>query len=289
MKILVIGAKGQVGSEICALARLRKHTVVEAGRGALFIPEISGSSYAVESCLKETKPDFVFNCAAEHRLLECEQRSQNAYMVNAFSQLDLVKYCASAGSSLVYISTDYVFPGDEGEYGTSDPTRPLNIYGLTKQLGERIVLGYPKGYVARLSHVYGHTPSKTKGPNMVDRMVASLLNNGKIEIKVVESFISMVYAKDAARMLLGLTPLKPGIYHCVNKGSTTPSLVAEDICKLLGTSKEAISEFDATPEDLIVPRPLNATLLPSVELDGLNRPILDALREYLADCGYCPY
>lgn len=292
LKVMVIGARGQVGSEICALARLRKYTVVEAGRGTSVIPEISNNPYVIEQCIREHAPNFVFNCAAEHRLLECEQKIQTAYMVNSFSQLDLVKHCATAGASLVYLSTDYVFPGvpgDEGEYRPSDPTRPVNVYGMTKQLGERIVLGYPKGYVARLSHVYGHAQSRTKGASMVDRMVSGLKNKAKIEINASETAISMTYAKDAARMLLGIMSLAPGIYHCVNKGSTTPRMVAEDICSLLNAPKSSVVDSELVPEGPAVPRPVNATLLPSVELDGLNRPILDALREYLADCGHCPY
>lgn len=289
MKVLIIGGGGQVGTDLRDLCRLRGYEVRTFGPQGCDAQGYIGT----DKCRQEVgnwKPDVVYNCAALHDVAKCEKDYQDAFKVNAFDQKDLVQTLAGLQSKakVVYVSTDYVFPGNlPRQYSAEHHPRPVNIYGMSKALGEYFTLKDPGGYVARLSYVYGHKPSKQKGgSNLVDKLLKQIKEYTPGQaIEVTKGIqISTVSSKDAARMLLALPEQSPRVYHCVNQGWTDLKQLALTVAVLVG--KEAgLEVVEKDPEECVFKRPMMTALVPNVETRGWP----EALREYLSEKGEVPY
>ena len=130
MPVMIIGAKGQLGSALCSV--FPDVEVIKADRddSGCVIDICDGK--AVLQCITELKPDVVFNTAAEHELRTCEAHPDRTFSVNASGAMWVAQACAAAGARLVHISTDYVFGGDSASlpapYTEADPPLPLNMY-----------------------------------------------------------------------------------------------------------------------------------------------------------------
>ncbi|KAL2430076.1 Methionine adenosyltransferase 2 subunit beta [Exophiala dermatitidis] len=97
---------------------------------------------AVERLFDEVKPQVVVHCAADRQPDSCTKNPEGAYRLNVTATQHIATAAARHGSFLIYISTDYVFPGKSGEapYKATDEPNPTNIYGRTKWEGEKVVL-----------------------------------------------------------------------------------------------------------------------------------------------------
>lgn len=109
--------------------------------------------------LERYSPDVVVHAAALGDVDKCEEDPALCHRINAVATREIAKWCAKRGAKLVYLSTDYVFPGDRGFYREEDPPRPVNYYGLTKLLGEEAVLA-AGGAVVRVAWIYGFGPGR---------------------------------------------------------------------------------------------------------------------------------
>jgi dTDP-4-dehydrorhamnose reductase len=167
MKIVIIGANGQLGSELCEQLS-DGHTVIGLTHADIEITNIDN----VKSVFSEIKPEIVLNTAAYHNLPECEKNPDISFQVNAIGALNLAKITSDIGSVLVHYSTDYVFDGEKREpYIEKDLTNPLNIYAMTKLNGEILIKNYCTRYfIIRISGIYGETVCRAKGGNFITTM-----------------------------------------------------------------------------------------------------------------------
>ncbi len=156
MKIVVIGANGQLGSDVVAAF---------AGRGDDVSPLTHADAElvnldSVSKCLKELQPQLVVNAAAMHHVERCEQEPEKAFAVNALGSRNLALATRELDAVLLHVSTDYVFDGSKRlPYEEQDAPRPLNVYGITKLSGEYFVRSTnPKHFVLRTSGLYGKNP-----------------------------------------------------------------------------------------------------------------------------------
>ena len=110
-----------------------------------------------------TKFDYVINCTAIHDLNFSEKNKDLSYLINADVPEKLAKYCEHNNSNLIHFSTDYVFDGNKKnsiEYTEQDSVRPLNIYGLSKVMGEKKIKSiFENYYILRISTLFGLTPT----------------------------------------------------------------------------------------------------------------------------------
>lgn len=134
--LLVTGAQGQVGREVCAQAPGFGWRVAALGHGALDItrgPEVT-------ACLARLRPGLVINAAAYTAVDRAESEPEHAFAVNGTAPGHLAQGCAGLGIPLFHLSTDYVFDGPSARpWRETDPVHPLGVYGRSKWAGEEAV------------------------------------------------------------------------------------------------------------------------------------------------------
>lgn len=136
MKILVLGAGGQVGRELCRYSWSAEMRLIAPGRSRLDItwPE------AVAAAIEGERPDIVVNAAAYTAVDRAENEPDAAWAANCAGPASVAAACRDAGAALIHISTDYVFDGtDDNPYREDAPVNPLGVYGASKEAGERVV------------------------------------------------------------------------------------------------------------------------------------------------------
>ncbi len=240
MKILLIGRNGQVGAEIEREALVKKIEVVALGREDLDIAD----GAKVEEVIAETKPSVIINASAYHVVPDCELYPDKAFMINAVALKRLADVCDKEDIQLIHYSTDYVFDGLKGEqYLENDVPHPLQVYGISKDAGEKVVLQYCKrGVVIRTCGVFGgQMGSRSKKGNFVLTILKQ--TEGKKEMEVSsEQIVSPSYAVDIAKATLQLLQKKDiqGIYHIVNEGYCSWADLAQEIVRVHGGKTKII-------------------------------------------------
>ena len=176
MKVLVTGANGMLGQDLCPILEDNGYEVVETDVNTLDITNIE----QVKTVLNKEKPDIVVHCAAYTNVDKAEEDLKTAELINVTGTENVAEICGKSGITLIYISTDYVFDGTKNSpYTPEDMPNPINNYGITKYEGEEAVRSLcEKYYVARTSWLYGH-----HGKNFVETMLKLADNN---EVNVVD-------------------------------------------------------------------------------------------------------
>jgi len=161
MKVAVIGANGQLGSDAVAAFRANGDEVFPLTHEEIELQDIG----SVLTCLEGLRPQVVVNTAAMHHVENCERDPQKAFAVNGLGTRNLALVARDLGAVLMHVSTDYVFDGAKGSsYDESDAPNPLNVYGNTKLCGEYFVRStLDKHFVLRTSAIYGRSPCRAKG------------------------------------------------------------------------------------------------------------------------------
>lgn len=216
--IAVTGKNGQLGWELLQLQKLysNKFDFVFTDRQSfdLFQPE------TILSFFKKYQPQYFINCAAYTAVDKAEIEKEIALKINAQSVGIIATECAKINCTFLTISTDYVFDGNGIKpYKAEEPTNPLNYYGYTKWLGEKLALENCKhSIIIRTSWVYS-----SHGNNFVKTILR--LMKEREEIKVVSDQTGCpTYAADLAAAILQIIEQlntgnkKYGIYQFSNAG-----------------------------------------------------------------------
>ncbi|NLO63164.1 MAG: dTDP-4-dehydrorhamnose reductase [Clostridiaceae bacterium] len=275
-RVLVTGAKGQLGSDVvralvdrgveCLGADLADFDITDAGRTMAFI-----KSYA---------PTAVVHCAAYTAVDKAEDEPEICERINATGTANIAAACRETGASMIYISTDYVFPGTgDTAYETDDPTGALSVYGRTKRMGEEAVLQTLKRlFIVRVSWVFG-----PNGNNFVNTMLR--LGSEREELRVVGDQIgSPTYTRDLSELLCEmLRSDRYGIYHATNEGICSWAGFARAIMERAGLPCQIVPiRSEEYPTKAV--RPKNSRLSKKSLTDNgfrLLPPWEDALGRYL--------
>ena len=157
MRILLTGAGGQLGQELCNSVPPGLE-LIATGRKQLDLADAKACRAAVE----QHRPDWVLNAGAYTAVDKAESEPELAQAVNAGAPLAFAEALAESGGRLLQVSTDFVFNGQQGHpYQPTQLRQPLGIYGATKAAGEEAVeavLGCGAAGAAtilRTSWVYG--------------------------------------------------------------------------------------------------------------------------------------
>ena len=278
MKVLVTGYAGQLGWDTVHLLEARG---IEC-RGVDQQDFDLTDGEAVKAYIRSYHPTAIVHCAAYTNVDKAESQPEICAAVNGMGTVNIVRAALSVGAKIVFISTDYVFPGTGSEpWKTDDPYGPLNVYGMSKVQGEDAVRSLmTRSFILRTSWVYGKN-----GRNFVRTMLR--LGREKSEIRVVDDQVgSPTYTRDLARVICDLLPTdKYGIYHVRNEGFMSWCDFAKMImlksglpCRVLPVSS---SEYPAPAK-----RPLNSRLDGSALAAAGIEPmpsVENALDRYLAE------
>ena len=279
MKVVVTGARGMLGSEVCEALASRYEV-----RGVDIEDFDLTDAAAVRAALSGERPSLVIHCAAWTDVDGCERDPERAFRQNARGSWNLAAACAEVGAGVVYISTDFVFDGEKGEaYTEFDLPNPLNAYGASKLAGEKAVCRLAgSSYVVRSAWLFGH-----RGRNFVRAILEAARE--KEEIPVVSDQIgSPTYARDLAEAIVRLIvsgALTPGTYHLVNEGSCTWSELASETLRIAGLPAR-VRPIPSAQWRSPTRRPACSTLRSRwLELQGVAglRPWKEALASYLQD------
>jgi len=256
MKAVVIGAEGQLGTEICNVysdVELRRvnHSDLDVRDGA-----------CVRTYLGDLRPQVVINTAAMHNLPDCEEDPETAFAVNAIGAKNVAQACSEYGTRFVHVSTDYVF-GDNGSqpFVEDDLPNALNIYGTSKLAGEHLVAAHcTDSAIVRTGAIYGSAPCRAKsGKNFVGLMLHLATTRPEVKVKTDE-FITPTYTVPLARQIRLIAERgKPGIYHATCNGSCSWYDFAKAIFEETGTEANLLP---ATNDDFpsAIRRPLYSVL-----------------------------
>jgi dTDP-4-dehydrorhamnose reductase len=154
MRLLVTGAAGMLGLDVCDSASGAGHDVIAMSRAQLDITDAA----AVACAIADARPEAVVNCAAYTNVDRAEAEEQLAGAVNALGAGNVARAATSAGAWTIQISTDYVFDGSKRDpYVESDAVNPMSAYGRSKLAGELAVAGAaPASHtIVRSSWLYG--------------------------------------------------------------------------------------------------------------------------------------
>ncbi|KAJ5831781.1 hypothetical protein N7474_000092 [Penicillium riverlandense] len=170
--VLITGASGLLGRQVFNVFQRSSVLVVGQGFSRATPPTILKADLErtdeIKRILDEVKPHIVIHCAANKSPDLCDKNPEQARKVNVDATRCFAEECNSRGAFLIYISTDYVFPGIEGEapYEADAETRPPNLYGQLKRDGEQAVLEATRdtglGVVLRVPVLYGAARSNSE-------------------------------------------------------------------------------------------------------------------------------
>ena len=276
MKVLVTGAKGQLGYDV-----VKRLNVVGIENKGIDIDSCNLTDEAQTlKVLTVYQPDCVVHCAAYTDVERAESNAEECRRVNVGGTRSVARACKALDASMVYISTDYVFSGDGARaYEVDDPKAPLSIYGKTKYEGE-LAVGELVGkyFIVRTSWAFGRN-----GGNFVKTMLR--LGKEKERLSVVNDQIgSPTYTEDLARLLCDMVQTERyGVYHATNEGFCSWYVFAKAIMELAGLPCRIVpvstAEYGAG-----VQRPLNSRLSKCSLVESGFTPLPkweDALKRYL--------
>ncbi len=282
MKIAVIGANGQLGTDVVKTFTRNGDDVFSLTHSDIDVTSMD----SVSTRLKELRPDIVVNTAAMHHVENCERDPDKAFAVNGLGARNLSMVANDLDSVLMHVSTDYVFDGGkQSPYEETDAPNPLNVYGNTKLSGEHFVrTTTDKHFVLRTSAIYGKSPCRAKsGLNFIELMLKLARERG--EVRVVDSeVVTPTPTAEIAQQMLALARSDAyGLYHATAEGHGSWHEFAREIFALTKTSVNlqiaGPNEFPAK-----VPRPKYSVLENHrLKAHGLNlfKPWQEGLREYL--------
>ena len=280
MKVLVTGVTGQLGFDTVRVLRGRGVEIVGVTREQMSLDDPMRAGAFV----LETRPDAVIHCAAYTAVDRAEEEKELCRTVNAESTGTIAEACESVGATLVYISTDYVFPGTgENFYETDDEPGPCNAYGASKLAGETAVRDAMKSgrfFIVRTSWVFG-----VHGKNFI-RTILGLAKTRDALTVVDDQIGSPTYTADLAGLLSDMVGSeKYGIYHATNEGICSWAELAAETIRLRGLQTK-VTPVSSDMYPTKATRPKNSRLSKaSLDAGGLRRlpDWRDAVKRYLAE------
>ena len=279
MKILIVGCKGMLGSELMAVFSSFQAAYETIG---LDLPEIDITQ--PESCrnvIEGIRPDIVVNAAAYTRVDDCETQRDLAMSVNGAGAGNLATAAASVGALFIHYGTDYIFEGCNIEgYREDAIPNPASVYGKSKLLGEELVRrNSPEHMIIRISWLFG-----VNGANFIHTIVNAARKGNPLRV-VNDQRGSPTYAKDVAGLTLQMAKAGcRGTYHVTNGGNCTWYDLAVQVVAWVKIQDIPITPVTSSEYPRPAPRPTSSILIDTrLEREGIPRlrPWQDAAREYV--------
>jgi dTDP-4-dehydrorhamnose reductase len=269
MKIAVIGANGQLGSDVVRAFTSNGDDVYPLTHSDIELSDIDSIFHS----FRDIQPNVVVNTAAMHHVENCELKPEKAYAVNALGSRNLAIVARDTKCVLMHVSTDYVFDGAKlRPYDENDTPHPLNVYGNSKLAGEHFVRSVAeRHFILRTSALYGNAGCRAKGGlNFIHLMLK--LAKERNQLRVVDTeVVSPTSTAELARQMVALSRSDCyGLYHATAEGSCSWFEFAQTIFAMTGTKANLmVAGPDEFPTK--VPRPKYSVLENAgLKSNGLN-------------------
>ena len=253
MKILVVGAAGQLGAAM--VERLgRDHDVTGWTRAEVDLVRHAD----VRQAVMRLAPHAIVNCSGYNNVDAAEDDQVTALDVNGFAVGTLARAAADLDAVFIHYSTDFVFAGTATTpYRESDRPEPRSVYAQSKLIGEWLSAQAPRWYVLRVESLFGGPRARSS----VDRIITAVRTGERapvfVDRIVSPSFVADVVA--ASEHVLRTLPA-PGVYHCVNSGHASWLDVGREIARCLGKTDESLTPVSVDDVELRASRPQFAAL-----------------------------
>ncbi len=279
MKIVLLGATGQVGRELTAtLPALGEVVVCDRGKADLERPD------GVIDLLARERPDVIINAAAYTAVDKAEQEPERAELVNAITVAAIAAEACRQDALLMHYSTDYVFDGEStAPYRETDPTGPLSVYGKTKLAGEQAIADAGcRHYVLRTSWVYA-----THGTNFLRTMLRLAAERDDLAVVADQwgaptsaALIAEITTELVRRSDARSTAIPTGLFHLAPQGVTTwhdyATLLltaARDLGMTLRVSPDRIRPLTTAEYPTLARRPASSRLCTDKLANALARKL----------------
>ncbi len=278
-KIFITGANGLLGQKLVAqLVEKGGFQIFASGKGECRLPG-DGFEYValditnaqeVEKSLASIQPDIIIHGAAMTHVDQCELNREACYDANVNATAYLIQAAEAVKAHFIFVSTDFIFSGEEGPLDEHAEAAPVNYYGETKLKGEQMVVACKtKWSIARTVLVFGiaHDMSRSN----IILWVKSSLEAGK-EIQVVDDqFRTPTLAEDlAAGCILIAEKEATGVFNISGPDFLTPYEMANITADYFGLNKELIKRADSSTFTQPAKRPLKTGFIISKAQEQLG-------------------
>jgi len=289
MKVLITGADGQLGTDLCKALKSQRLLPLTINDG-----DITDYNFIEKQCLSY-RPDVIINTAACVRVDDCEDERDLAFKVNALGARNVAVAAEKIGARLVHISTDYIFGGEDNSrsvpYTEFDHPVPCNTYGKSKLAGETLVRHLCKRhFVVRSAALFGTAGAMGKGGNFIETILR--LAKERPELQVVnDQIFSPTCTRDLAEKIVKIMQTELfGIFHITNSGACSWYEFTVEILRLAGIKTPVIAIKSVQyPQKARRPR---YSVLDNYQARLLGwddmRPWQAALADYMQEKAYLP-
>ncbi len=231
MKILLLGASGQLGQTLIPYLEQAGDLVTSARQGADEGLDLAHRGQA-SALIKKLAPDVIVNAAAYTQVEQAEQESEQAFAINRDGVAEVADAARAVGARLIHFSTDFVFDGRAAPYSETDTPAPLNVYGQSKLEGEQAIsTSGCHHWIFRTSWVYNF-----KGNNFFNTMLRLAAERDALQV-INDQRGTPTWTHTIARVVrrsLAEKGLADGIYHLCDDGSSSWYDFAREIFRLNG-------------------------------------------------------
>lgn len=269
--VLITGANGFLGQHLTKLLLQQGYRVIATGKGESRLPFHSDEQFVyyafditddflMQQVLQKEKPGIIVHTAAITQVDECQLNQAKCEEVNVRATAQLLVTAEAFCQHFIYISTDFVFDGEKGDYREEDNMNPLSWYGFTKVQAESIVETSNIPFaIVRTCLVYGNTLSGTRS-NIIGWVRENVTNKKNIKV-VSDQWRTPTYIEDLAKgLLLVIQKRATGIYHISGKDKLTPYNMALQTAAYFNLDISYIEKVDASTFQQAGKRPLKTGL-----------------------------
>lgn len=287
LRVLVTGACGMLGRDLCDALTLAGHEALPTDRAGALNPMDVTDHGAVLAAFSRLRPDAVVHCAANTNVDGCERDPAGAFRANALGTWNVASACAEREIALCCLSTDFVFDGTkEDPYTEYDAPNPINAYGASKLAAERHVQSLcRKHWIVRTAWLFG-----AHGASFPAKILEAA-RQGR-ELRVVSDQVgSPTYTRDLASAIASLLQNpRYGIYHITNDGCATWYDVARAVLDIGGLTGYTVTPISSDQWPTPTRRPANSRLRNlALEMQGAQplrhwRQALEAWYQEVSTC-----
>lgn len=266
MKVFISGASGLVGGNCYRFFKEKGWEVI----GSHFSYPLSHTVY-FDSLhpenpdsfdIQKFQPDVIVHCGALTHVDYCEDHVEESYQKTVKSTENLALIAKECNAQFIFISTDYVFDGENGPYAENAATNPLSVYGKHKlEAEDRVKSIVDKFLIIRITNVYG---DEVRGKNFIARIVQQCKEQQPITLKLpVDQFASPINAWDIARALfLLIRDNKKGLYHFASTDYLNRVSLALKVLSYYPEASYNLQTFTTKELQQAASRPLLGGLIP---------------------------